>query len=133
MLRSILYHDKKKKPGLLFVHFHGGGWTFGMPEYGEPYAEMLVKELGCSVVSVGYRLGPESMFPAAAEDAIDAVKWVCKASLIANSKTQVLHSESSKSACMKEDLLIWIGRPACSRLPRRPKQRVHGGRNLCWW
>ena len=48
-----------------------------MPEYGEGMAEVLVKELGFTVVSVGYRYGPEHVFPTAAHDAIDAVKWVC--------------------------------------------------------
>jgi acetyl esterase/lipase len=58
------------------VYFHAGGWTFGMPEFGEVPAEVLVKELGFTVVSVGYRYAPEHVFPTAAHDAIDAVKWV---------------------------------------------------------
>lgn len=48
-----------------------------MPELGEGVAEMLVKEMGFTVVSVGYRRAPENVFPTAAHDAIDAVKWVC--------------------------------------------------------
>jgi acetyl esterase/lipase len=67
------------------VYFHGGGWTFGMPEYGEIMAEALVKELSFTVVSVGYRLAPEHVFPTAAHDAIDAVKWV---------STYLLHESS---------------------------------------
>jgi acetyl esterase/lipase len=67
---------KEKGPGPLYVYFHGGGWSFGMPEYGEGMSEVLVKEMGVTVVSVGYRLGPEHRFPTAAEDAVDAVKWV---------------------------------------------------------
>lgn len=48
-----------------------------MPEFGEGQAEVLVKEMGFTVVSVGYRYGPENVFPTAAYDAIDAVNWVC--------------------------------------------------------
>lgn len=79
MLRAIVYGPKAEEgvlQGPVYVYFHGGGWTFGMPEYGEGIAEGLVKELGVSVVSVGYRLGPENVFPAAVEDASDAVRWV---------------------------------------------------------
>lgn len=75
-LSGIVYHAKDTEPGPVFVYFHGGGWSFGQPEFGEPYTEMMVKELGWTVVSVGYRLSPENVFPDAAEDAIDAVKWV---------------------------------------------------------
>ena len=68
-LRGVVYRPVDKEPGPLFVYFHGGGWTFGMPEAGESYFEGLVKSLGFTVVSVGYRLGPEYKFPTAAYDA----------------------------------------------------------------
>lgn len=84
-IRSIVFHPEGKEPGPLYVYFHGGGWTFGMPEYGEIMAEALVKELSFTVVSVGYRLAPEHVFPTAAHDAIDAVKWV---------STSLLHESS---------------------------------------
>jgi acetyl esterase/lipase len=82
-LRALVYRPNfseeggAEEPGPLYVHFHGGGWSFGMPEYGEGMAEVLVKEMGVTVVSVGYRLSPEYEFPTAAEDAVDAVRWVC--------------------------------------------------------
>jgi acetyl esterase/lipase len=75
-VRSLVICPEGKEPGPLYVYFAGGGWTFGMPEFGEGMAEMLVKELGFTVVSVGYRNAPEHVFPTAAHDAIDAVKWV---------------------------------------------------------
>lgn len=79
-LRTIVYKPDDraagKYHGAVFVYFHGGGWTFGFPEAGESYFESLVKDLGITCVSVGYRLAPENRFPTAVEDAIDAVKWV---------------------------------------------------------
>ena len=36
---------------------------------------------GCAVVSVGYRRGPESRFPTAIHDAVDAVTWVASGAL----------------------------------------------------
>ncbi|KAG9192581.1 hypothetical protein G6011_11315 [Alternaria panax] len=74
-VRSLVFRPEGKEPGPMHVYFHGGGWTFGTPEHGEGIAEILVKELGFTVVSVGYRLGPEHVFPTAAHDAIDAVRW----------------------------------------------------------
>lgn len=74
-LRAIVYRPEDQEPGPLFVYFHGGGWTFGMPEAVENYATPLVKELGVTVVSVSYRLAPEHTFPTAAHDAIDSLNW----------------------------------------------------------
>ncbi|KAF2824170.1 alpha/beta-hydrolase, partial [Ophiobolus disseminans] len=77
-IRGVLYKPKEEAKGPLVVYFHGGGMVFGSPEAGERYFEPLVKELGCSVVSVGYRLAPECVFPTGAQDAIDAVHWCVK-------------------------------------------------------
>ncbi|KAF1843269.1 uncharacterized protein K460DRAFT_289957 [Cucurbitaria berberidis CBS 394.84] len=74
-LRAIVYHPESTEPGPLFMFFHGGGWVFGTPEYGEGWAYLLVKELGFTVVSVGYRVAPEHVFPTAMHDGWDAVKW----------------------------------------------------------
>jgi acetyl esterase/lipase len=76
-LRALVYKSDSAEKGALLVYFHGGGWTFGFPEAGEGYFEALVKERGCTVVSVGYRVAPEERFPRAVEDAWDALKWVC--------------------------------------------------------
>jgi acetyl esterase/lipase len=77
-IRAIVYRPggEKTETGPLFVYYHGGGWTFGMPEAVENYAMPLVKELGITVVSVSYRLAPEHVFPTAAHDAIDSLNWV---------------------------------------------------------
>jgi acetyl esterase/lipase len=77
-LRGVVYKpaEETAAKGGLLVYFHGGGWTFGMPEAGERWFEPLVKELGMCCVSVGYRVAPENVFPAAAHDAIDALRWV---------------------------------------------------------
>lgn len=65
-------------PGPLPVvlYFHGGGFVFGDSELIDPIIRTLANKSGCLVVSVDYRLSPESRYPAATEDAYAALKWV---------------------------------------------------------
>ncbi|KAH7062943.1 Alpha/Beta hydrolase protein [Paraphoma chrysanthemicola] len=104
-LRAVVYHkppSETPKQGGLVVYFHGGGWTFGFPEAGEKYFEKLVKELGVVVVSVGYRLAPEHVFPTAAYDAIDAVRWYAAnaSTLGANPSKGFIIAGTSAGGCL---------------------------------
>jgi acetyl esterase/lipase len=75
-LRAVVYRPETGDNGPLFVYYHGGGFVFGFPEANESVFEILTKELGFTVVGVAYRLAPESVFPTAANDAFDSLKWV---------------------------------------------------------
>lgn len=75
-IRALHYRPENAEKGPLFVYFHGGGWVFGRPEAWEPGFEMVTKELNFVVVSVDYRMAPEHVFPTAANDAYDSLKWV---------------------------------------------------------
>jgi acetyl esterase/lipase len=63
-------------PALLWMH--GGGYVLGDLDGDDPIAKVLVKEVGCIVVSVDYRLAPEHPFPAAVEDCYAALKWLAQ-------------------------------------------------------
>jgi acetyl esterase len=63
-------------PGLVF--FHGGGWVIGDLDTHDTVCRHLANAAGCAVVSVDYRLAPEHKFPAAVEDALDAVRWIAQ-------------------------------------------------------
>ena len=65
--------DAGARPGL--VYFHGGGHVMGDIDTHDAVARNLCTGAGCVVVSVDYRLAPEHKFPAAAEDALAAVRW----------------------------------------------------------
>lgn len=45
-------------------------------QLGSPITQPLIKDAACVVVSVAYRLAPENPYPAALDDAIEALQWV---------------------------------------------------------
>lgn len=60
----------------VIVYFHGGGFVVGNLESHDGTCRRLCKAIGCTVVSVDYRLAPEHRYPAAVEDSYAATKWV---------------------------------------------------------
>jgi acetyl esterase len=67
---------RAKLPAL--VYFHGGGWVIGSLETHDGACRELANRIGCVVVSVEYRLAPESRYPAAAEDCYAATTWAAE-------------------------------------------------------
>ncbi|WP_298880697.1 alpha/beta hydrolase [uncultured Bradyrhizobium sp.] len=61
-------------PALVF--FHGGGWVIGDLDSHDVACRQLADAGALIVISIDYRLAPEHKFPAAADDAIAATKWV---------------------------------------------------------
>ncbi|MEW9528139.1 alpha/beta hydrolase [Microbispora sp. NPDC049125] len=57
----------------VLVYLHGGGWVFGSVERSDLLARDLARRTGAVVVSADYRLAPEHLFPAAADDAFAVV------------------------------------------------------------
>src|SRR5881296_3137517 len=60
----------------VLVFFHGGGWVIGDLETHDVLCRQLTAASGASVISVDYRLAPEHKFPAAADDAWAATRWI---------------------------------------------------------
>ncbi|MGA1362111.1 MAG: alpha/beta hydrolase fold domain-containing protein [Ilumatobacteraceae bacterium] len=75
-LQWRLYRPASKGPHPVVVYFHGGGWVIGDHVSDEPMIRDLVAKSGAMFVSVNYRHAPEAPFPAAADDACAALKWV---------------------------------------------------------
>jgi acetyl esterase/lipase len=62
----------------LLVYFHGGAFFLGSLETHDHVARSLATATGLRVVSVGYRLAPESAFPAGLTDCDAVVRWVAE-------------------------------------------------------
>jgi acetyl esterase len=60
----------------VIVYYFSGGYVIGGIDESEHEARRLAARTPAIVISVGYRVAPEHPFPAAAEDAYDALKWI---------------------------------------------------------
>lgn len=67
---------------LFFVH--GGGYSIGSLRTHRRLASDLARASGLRALSIGYRLAPEHLFPAAVEDAAAAYRWLLDSGLDAN-------------------------------------------------
>jgi cation diffusion facilitator CzcD-associated flavoprotein CzcO/acetyl esterase/lipase len=71
-----LYRPEGDGPHPVVVYFHGGGWVLGSTDSDDPFCRDLCVRSGAVIISVDYRHAPEARFPAAADDAFAAVRWV---------------------------------------------------------
>lgn len=62
-------------PAPVLVFFHGGGWVTGSVEMMDDACRYVANRAQSVVLSVAYRFAPEHRFPAAANDAYDALLW----------------------------------------------------------
>lgn len=74
-IRGRLYRPSNDGIIPLIIYYHGGGWLLGSIDSHDVITRRLSLSTGFAVLSVDYRLGPESLFPTAVNDAVDAVTW----------------------------------------------------------
>ena len=60
----------------VYLHIHGGGWTFGGADLEDESHWRRAQECNVAVVSVEYRLAPEHPYPAAPDDCEAAAIWL---------------------------------------------------------
>ncbi|MEO8540408.1 MAG: alpha/beta hydrolase [bacterium] len=60
----------------VLVWYHGGGWVIGSLDGSDYGCRIMANASGAVVISVDYRLAPESKFPTAADDCYEVTKWV---------------------------------------------------------
>jgi len=75
-LAARVYRPEGRGPFPTVVLLHGGGWVIGDLDTHAAMARTLCAGAEAVVVAVDYRLAPEARFPAAAQDAVAAVRDV---------------------------------------------------------
>ncbi len=71
-----IYRPTTELKSPVLVYFHGGGLVMGSNHSFEPLARALAAASDATVLSVDYRLAPESPPPAQFDDAYATVEWV---------------------------------------------------------
>src|SRR5580704_10512378 len=64
----------ERRPAVL--HTHGGGFVLGSAVNDVPWLQLMARALDCIIVTVEYRLAPETPFPGSLEDNYAALKWL---------------------------------------------------------
>lgn len=77
-VRVLVFHptpqNRQEMPAILYIH--GGGMIAGTPEMQAGTLHRLAQDTGALVVSVDYRLAPETPFPGGLEDIYAALVWL---------------------------------------------------------
>lgn len=71
-----VYRPVTEPIGPLLIWLHGGGWTIGGIESFDRVCRRLAVASRISVLLLDYRLAPEHPWPAAVDDAVEAVVWI---------------------------------------------------------
>lgn len=74
-LRARLYRPTAA-PAALVLFLHGGGWVIGDLDTHDRACRRLAATSGVSVLALDYRRAPEHPWPAAVDDAVNALRWI---------------------------------------------------------
>jgi acetyl esterase/lipase len=76
---DVAIHIVNARPGTqrgAILHTHGGGFISGSPRIDVPNLQAMARALDCVIVSVDYRLAPETAWQGSREDTYAALKWL---------------------------------------------------------
>lgn len=83
-----IYTPAGSGPFPILAWFHGGGWVVGDLDSADATARHLAVGSRSVVVSVDYRLAPETRFPGAADDCYAATQWAVRNAAALNGDAQ---------------------------------------------
>lgn len=72
----VVIGQRSAKPRPAILYIHGGGYILGRAVYAIAFCQEMATRHDCLVVSVDYRLAPETRFPGALEDNYAALRWI---------------------------------------------------------
>jgi triacylglycerol lipase len=72
---SIFLPQNAARPLPCIYHMHGGGFIAGAASDLDPLHYPLARNLSTAIISVDYRLAPETVFPGAIEDCYAGLRW----------------------------------------------------------
>ena len=76
LLPARVYRPTAEARLPMVVCLHGGGWALGSVAAADRPCRRLAAASGCVIVSVAYRLAPETRFPGAFQDCLTATRWL---------------------------------------------------------
>ena len=74
----IYYPEPAAATGGALVYCHGGGWVIGNLDSHDETCRRLCAGSGSMIISVGYRLAPETRYPGAMLDCYDVTAWAAR-------------------------------------------------------
>jgi acetyl esterase len=78
-IRMRMYDSRSERPpSPVVIFFHGGAYIVGSIETHAGLTAEIARQLDLPVISVEYRLAPESPWPAAVDDGEAAVRWIAQ-------------------------------------------------------
>jgi acetyl esterase/lipase len=105
-----IYEPRDRGAGDLLaavLQIHGGAFILGTLDDYDFVCERLVVEQGVIVVSVGYRLAPEHVFPAQLDDCFVALRWLHASAVeLGADPARIAVTGESAGACLAAGLAL---------------------------
>ncbi|SCV73972.1 BQ2448_6402 [Microbotryum intermedium] len=102
-----LHKDVKGKANeRVLLYLHGGGYTLLNPKVHRPITLHLSQELGCRVLSVDYRLAPETVFPGALYDAVTSYLYLTEELKVSPSNILIGGDSAGAGLCLS--LMLYL-------------------------
>ncbi len=103
-----VYRPRHEWPRGIVVYYHGGGFALGDLDGYDSVCRQLCEDSGATLVSVGYRLAPEHVFPAAVDDAWAVLEWVARhAEMLLPGSARIAVAGDSAGALLAALMCIW--------------------------
>ena len=75
-LRLRIYTPESAAPKGALLYLHGGGWVMGDLDIYDEISRTLASQSGLVIITLAFRLAPETPYPGALEDCYAALSWI---------------------------------------------------------